>query len=197
MAEKRCVRCGETTPTALGIHLSSEAPTELGDQGFHCARCAAEALAERTGEAFRYLELAPITMTNAVGRRCVFHFQYLTTGPKPCLRAVELEGSEKSGYEVVVAERSDDSSVSLITRLLGKIRRTLARADVEEAPELTVGLRMTSSVIQGVMTYDPKRDGPCVIVDGKEIDWETFGHLLLTYEGFQFRLTFHDLTDEV
>lgn len=197
MAEERCVRCGQSTALSLGIFMTEGDSPLLGGRGFHCGRCAAEVLAERSGEEFRYLEVAPVAMTNAAGRRCVFHFQYITTGPVPCLRAVELDNGLKSGYEAAVAALPGESSVSLIGRLLDKVRRVLARIDVEDDPGLTLGLTMTSSEIRGVLSYDTERGGPRVIVDGRELDWLTFGELLLSHEGFQFHLEFYDLTEEV
>ena len=197
MAEEQCVRCFRGTAVSLGIFLSEGDTPVLGGRGFHCGRCAAEALAELSGEGLHYVEVEPIAMTNAAGRRCLFHFQYLTTGPMPILRAFELHDGIRSGYETAVMAQPDESSASLIGRLLDRIRRLLARIDVEDAPELTLGLAMTSSEIRGVLSHDEERDGPCVVVDGRELDWDTFGQLLLSHEGFQFRLEFHDLTDEI
>lgn len=194
--EDCCVRCGRSAAVSLGIYLSAGDSHVLGGRGFHCGRCAAEALAEFTGAEFQYLEVAPITMTNAAGRRCVFHFQYLTTGPMPCLQAFELENGVRSGYEAAVVAQPGELNASLVGRLLSKLRRLLARNDVEDAPQLTLGLTMTGWEIRGVLSSDQDRDGPCVIVDGRELDWETFGQLLLSYEGFQFRFEFRDLTDE-
>lgn len=196
MAEERCVRCNKSVSTSLGIFLSAHDTTELGGCGFHCGRCAAEAVAEVTGKKFHYVDIEPITLVNAAGRRCLFHFQYLTNGPTPSLQAVEFQDGVAHGYEAAVLAEPGESSVSLIGRLLDKLHRLLARSDVVEAPELTLGLSMTSSEIRGLIAYDEESDGSFAVVDGRRLDWETLGQLLLSHEGFHFRLELRDPTDE-
>jgi hypothetical protein len=34
------------------------------------------------------------------------------------------------------------------------------------------------------------------VIDGKELSWEEFGRMLMTYEGFQFKLAILDRSDE-
>ena len=38
---------------------------------------------------------------------------------------------------------------------------------------------------------------PVVVVDGREFTWEEFGRMLLSFEGWQFRLKIIDRTEEV
>ncbi len=195
--EQDCVRCGRSTPTCLGVRLHAEGTLELGGLGFHCGRCTAEVMAERRGERFTYLEVAPISMEDARGRLRVFQFQYHTTGPLPGLEATEIESGERCGYRVAVTAGPGESNVSLVGRLLEKTRRELARVHLVEDPGLTLGLAMESSVVRGWIAHDIEHEGPCVYVDGRKLDWRTFGELLLSHEGFQFRLEFHDPTAEV
>jgi hypothetical protein len=38
---------------------------------------------------------------------------------------------------------------------------------------------------------------PLIVIDGKEITWEDFGRMLMTYEGFNFKLEIFDRSDEM
>ncbi len=187
-----CVVCGAHTPRLLGIFITEEGKQQLGGLGFHCGRCAAKVMADQRGEELHYLEIAPIAMHNAQGRRCVFHFQYMTTGPVPGLRACEIEGY---GYEAAVVERPGESYSALFERLLEKLRALLARSDLKDAPRTSTGLAMTGSEIHGRLEYDVDTHGPCVVVDGRKLDWMVLGDLLMSHEGFDFRLEF-DLGSE-
>ena len=38
---------------------------------------------------------------------------------------------------------------------------------------------------------------PLLAVDGKEITWQEMGRMLMTFEGFQFKLDIRDKSEEV
>jgi hypothetical protein len=35
------------------------------------------------------------------------------------------------------------------------------------------------------------------VIDGKKIKWDEFGRMLMTYEGFNFKLEIFDKSDEI
>ena len=37
---------------------------------------------------------------------------------------------------------------------------------------------------------------PLVVIDGREISWEQFGRMLMTFEGWQFKLQIFDRSEE-
>jgi hypothetical protein len=37
---------------------------------------------------------------------------------------------------------------------------------------------------------------PLVVIDGREISWEQFGRMLMTFEGWQFKLQILDRSEE-
>ena len=161
MGESVCRRCGVSPPGSRGVHLSEEGSTRLGGLGFHCHRCAGEVIAERRGEPFSWLEVAPILVEDARGTPHVFHFEYHTTGPLPTLWAVELLGGEPEGHRIAVCSEPGETGVSLVGRLLGKIRRELRRTHVEDDPRVTLGMAIRESVLRGRIDFDPDRGGPC------------------------------------
>jgi hypothetical protein len=44
-----------------------------------------------------------------------------------------------------------------------------------------------------------RRDGrvPLLVIDGCEISWEQFGRMLMSYEGWQFKLDIRDRSEEI
>jgi hypothetical protein len=46
---------------------------------------------------------------------------------------------------------------------------------------------------------DATEDGrvPLLVIDGREVSWEDFGQMLMTFEGWQFRLEIGDRSDEL
>ena len=48
----------------------------------------------------------------------------------------------------------------------------------------------THRVVQGMVESDRDHDGrvPLLIIDGREITWDEFGLMLMSFEGWQFKL---------
>ena len=36
-----------------------------------------------------------------------------------------------------------------------------------------------------------------LVIDGREVSWEEFGRMLMTFEGWQFRMEIRDRSEEV
>jgi hypothetical protein len=87
--------------------------------------------------------------------------------------------------------------MELLARLVAKMRRGLAASHLEEGAH---GLQISD---QGVVRariesdFESETDMPVVVIDGRNISWDEFGHMLATYTGFQFKLELHDLSDEI
>ena len=58
---------------------------------------------------------------------------------------------------------------------------------------------MADLLVRGRIAWDSEEDGrvPIVVVDGREISWEQFGRMLMTFEGWQFKLEIRDKSEEV
>lgn len=56
-----------------------------------------------------------------------------------------------------------------------------------------------AGVVRGKIDCDREHDGRCplLIIDGREIDGDEFGRMLMSYEGWQFRLQIADKSDEL
>jgi hypothetical protein len=38
---------------------------------------------------------------------------------------------------------------------------------------------------------------PLLVIDGRDVSWEEFGRMLMTFEGWQFRMEIGDPSEEV
>jgi len=49
------------------------------------------------------------------------------------------------------------------------------------------------------LDYDETTSGriPLVVIDGQEYTWEQFGRLLMSYEGWQFKMELFDITEDI
>jgi hypothetical protein len=61
------------------------------------------------------------------------------------------------------------------------------------------GVQITDMMVRGRFERDLSLDAymPSVVVDGQEISWEKFGHMISSYEGWQFKLEILDRSDEL
>ena len=53
-------------------------------------------------------------------------------------------------------------------------------------------------VVRGTIKWDEAQGGqvPLAIIDGREIKWDELGRMLMTYEGWQFKLEIRDKSEE-
>jgi hypothetical protein len=54
-------------------------------------------------------------------------------------------------------------------------------------------------VVCGRIEWDDARDGrlPLLVIDGRQIDWDEFGRMLMSFEGSQFKLHIADKSEEL
>ena len=53
--------------------------------------------------------------------------------------------------------------------------------------------------MRGKIEWDDAHDGrvPLLIIDGREITWDELGRMLMSFEGWQFKLTVADKSEEL
>ena len=54
-------------------------------------------------------------------------------------------------------------------------------------------------ILRGTVDSDPDDDErvPLVVIDGREISWDELGRMVAAFEGWQFKLEFRDLSEEI
>jgi hypothetical protein len=188
-----CAGCGETVPSYDIVHYGSF------DSGYRllCTRCFNDEVAKRCGvDGFENIRLEPIGITDCSGETHQFHFQTRLLGGIVSLEAFELRDGSPGGYECQIIGDPEDDLFTLLGRLVQKIRRMLSIKHITE--DERHGLQIADQTVRGRIDgdYSGTERTPVVIVDGREISWAAFGEMLLTFEGWQFKLDIVDNSDE-
>ena len=163
-----------------------------------CGRCFNEVAALRFGlPGFEHVDFEPIRMIDATGAAHEFRFRKRLFGPGIAIDAFELRDGRPAGYRFQVIGEPYDDPLELLGTLVAKMRRALAHIHLdhsENGPH--VSDRLT---LRGTVESDPDEDhrAPQVVVDGIEISWDELGRMVSTFEGWQFKLEFRDLSEEI
>lgn len=130
------------------------------------------------------------------GQAHLFHFRTRLFGPGVALDAFEVRDGESAGYQFQVIGEPEDDSLKLRARLIERIRRALSIKHVKVGD---LGLQIADRVVRGRIEWDEAQDGrvPLVTVYGREITWDEFGRMLMSFEGWQFKLEMRDKSDEL
>ena len=118
--------------------------------------------------------------------------------PGVALDAIELDGEESAGYRFQAIGEPEGDLLVLLARLIEKIRRALS---VKHITRDDAGVRHIAGhgIVRGRIEWSEFSDDgvPCVVVDGRAVDWNDFGRMLMVYEGSHFRLHIQDQSEEV
>lgn len=190
----RCDGCGRPTPGYDTISYGSP------DQGYRtlCSRCFNAEVAKLGGlEDFEHVQFEPVVLTDVKGEAHEFHFRTRLFGTGVSLDAFELRDGHPAGYQFRVIGDPEDDLLALLGRLVGKMRRALAVKYLEDG-EFGLNIAESQTRVQGLIEWDEACQGraPLLVIDGREITWEEFGRLLMSFEGWQFKLEIHDLSEE-
>ena len=85
--------------------------------------------------------------------------------------------------------------VALMAKLIEKMRRSLSMSYLSDDAD---GLHIADRTACGRIDCDLEQPlrMPLVVIDGREISWEQFGRMLMTFEGWQFKLQIFDRSEE-
>lgn len=190
----RCDGCGQSTPGYDTVHYGS---IERGYRQL-CSRCFNTEIAKAAGlEGFEHANFEPVGLTDSRGELHEFHFRTHLLGPSVSVDAFELRDGEPAGYYFQIIEDPEDDLLVLLGRLIEKMRRALS---VQHLKDGDYRLQIADDgVVRGRIESDRAQDGhlPLLVIDGREVDWDQFGRMLMSYEGWQFRLTLADKSEEL
>lgn len=193
MKEIRCSECGQSTP---GYDIVNCGSVEKGYRRL-CNRCSNSEIAKSDGlDKFEHLNFEPVRLGDCSGQPHDFHFRTRLFGPGVALDAFELHGGFPAGYQFQIIGDPEDDLLALLGRLIDRMRRALS---IKHLKDGELGLQIADRVVRGKIEWDDSEDGqvPLVVIDGREITWEQFGHMLMTFEGFQFKLEIRDQSEEL
>jgi hypothetical protein len=161
-----------------------------------CSRCFNEEVA-RTGQIeLEQVGFQPIDMSDADGVKRRFHFLLLHLGDRVTLEAFEVQDGERGGYEFQILDDAQADLFDLMARLVERMRRALSlRHLVDEGQRCSIA-HMT---VRGRISCDLGSDDrvPLLVIDGREVNWEQFGQMVMTFEGWQFKFEIKDPSEEV
>lgn len=193
MNQDRCEQCAQPTAPYDAIHYGSVA----GGYRLLCTQCfnAEVARLNRVTD-FENVRLEPIRMMDCASNAHQFHFQMRLLGTMLVLDAFEIQDRFRAGYEFRIIGKPEDDVLTLLGRLIEKMRRALAVRDLAINGSQ---FQIRDQTVRGLISSDPAGSGdiPVVVVDGREIGWGDFGRMLAAFEGWQFRLEIRDLADDV
>lgn len=193
--ETPCSSCGEVTPN---YGIANYASNEKGCRQL-CSQCFNAEAAKSDGlDKFEHVRFDPVELADCTGEVHVFHFRTRLFGPGPgiALDAFELRDGHPAGYQFQVIGKPEDDLLALLGRLIDKIRRALSLVHLGDGE---YGLQIADHrVVRGMVGWDAAEDGrvPLLTIDGREITWEELGRMLMTYEGWQFKLEIRDKSEE-
>lgn len=191
--QTRCDGCSQITPDYEIVNYGS---LERGYRQL-CSQCFNALIAELDGiDRFENVKFAPVGLADCAGEIHEFHFRTRLFGPGVSLDAFELRDGSPGGYQFQIIGAPEDDLLVLLGRLIERIRRALS---VKHIVDGALGQQIANHrVVRGLIRWDDAHKGriPCLVVDGREITWEDFGRMLMTYEGWQFKLQLHDKSEE-
>lgn len=189
-----CARCGQPTPTYEIVNLGSIE----GGYKLICLQCLNMELAEAAGlEGFQHAKFEPVGLPDCTGELHEFHFRTNLFGPGIAIDAFELHDGDPAGYQFQIIGDPEDDLLVLFGHLIQKIRRGLSTKHLMDGPH---GLQITDEmIVQGKIECDLNHDDrvPILVIDGREITWDEFGRMLMSFEGWQFKLTVADKGEEL
>jgi len=196
MTESTCEGCGKVLPPFGSVHLGSI------EEGYRhlCLPCYNATVAERCGVNFQHTEFQPVTLTDADGVAHRFDFTLRLLGDRVELGAHEIQENPVEGYEFsAISFDPEGEPLELFRQLFEKMRRALEQKHLRQDDHFGVQIA-ESGIVRGYVTCDLDSDAgsrlPMLVIDGKSISWEQLGQMLMSYEGFAFKLEVYDPTEE-
>jgi hypothetical protein len=195
MAQVQCEGCGKVTPGYDITNFGSDAQVYRR----LCSLCFNAEVAKLSGiDDFDNAQLQPIGITDCVGELHQFYFVTRLLGHMVTLEAFELKEGQRAGYEFQIIGDPEEDLFTLLGRMVGRIRKALSVKHIADHGD-GHGLQIVDMMVRGRIESDLSEDVylPCVVIDGQEISWDEFGHMVSTFEGWQFKLEILDRSDEL
>jgi hypothetical protein len=186
--ETRCEDCDRQIPSHRTIHY--------GDT-ILCDRCMFNRLAREAGLQ-QYPEFEPVILKDFRGHKHEFHFICRLAAPTGIvIYALEIKKGRPEGYQFGIAGAHDADVMELFSQLYARIRKGLGQQHLKR--DRRFGLSIKDMNVRGRIEWDDKTGGelPSLIIDGQDISWREFGRMMMSFEGWHFKLEIFDRTEEI
>jgi len=194
MNKIQCDGCGQLIPGYDIVNYGSI------DRGYRklCSSCFNTEVA-KLGDltSFEHTQFEPVVMADISGDFHEFHFRTRLMGTHVALEAFELFDEHPSGYRFQAIGDPEDDLLALLGKLIEKMRRALSIKHIEDSE---LGLQIADrQIVRGLVEWDDASDGrvPLLLIDGRKVTWEELGRMLMSFEGWQFKLEIRDISEEL
>jgi hypothetical protein len=191
-----CEICGSHVPAYNTVYLSSEEKLTLV-----CLKCYNQRISDSTGFSYEHVEFEPIMIKDTDDVDHKFHFTVRLLGDRVAIDTFEIKDGHPGGYEFSVIGDMEEELFGLFGKLFERIRRALNRKHIYWSETTRNWQIADGDLVRGKMDCDldsPDYERlPLIVIDGKEISWSKFGQMLMTYEGFNFKLEIFDRSEEI
>jgi hypothetical protein len=190
----RCNSCARITPSYDIVNYGS---LESGYRQL-CSQCFNKEVANEFGlTGFENVRFDPVGLVDSAGELHEFHFRTHLFGTGVALNAFELRDGHLSGYQFQIIADPEEDSLAVFGRLTEKMRRALSTKHLTDSEH---GMEIADHrVVRGRIEWDDAHNGrvPLLVIDGREVGWDEFGRMLMSFEGWQFKLSIADKSEEL
>jgi hypothetical protein len=195
--QEKCEFCGEYVPSYSTIYVAPEKEYLCS-----CLTCFNKRMAEYSGTDLDHVDFEPIILKDTEGVEHEFHFTIRHLGDRVSMDSFEIKDGHRGGYEFSLIGDIDKEIFDLFGKLFERMRRGLNRNHLEWDGTTNSWQISKDDVVRARISSDLESDEdyghpPLIVIDGKEIRWDEFGRMLMTYEGFHFKLEIFDSSDEI
>ncbi len=169
-----------------------------------CDRCLNDRVSAHTGWS-RLPDPPPVEVVRAAdGREVRFRYR-LTWAPSGVMsaEAEEVDQAAGDGFRFVVHAEHGAEPDAVLAQLRRIVQHEVGQAYLEprEFDAAVFGTRwaIAGDEVAGRIDWsgDPSLQVPSVVVDGRRLDWDEFGRMVASREGWEFRMRFADSSDSV
>ena len=193
--QEQCEICGTLVAGFNTVYLSSAKKLTCA-----CLKCYNKIISDSTGADYEDVEFEPIIIKDLDGKDHKFHFTVRLLGDRVAMDAFEIKNGHPGGYEFSILGDIEDELFGLFGKLFERLRRALSNKHIYKE-ETTQSWQITNDdVVRGQLHCDLDSSDerlPLIVIDGKEISWNQFGRMLMTYEGFNFKLEIFDRSEDI
>lgn len=192
---RRCEHCKVSLRAHGGLKV---APGPGEPRALVCLACYQEIISEAASPNSDWvtIQLRPFSVEDCQGIEHHFDLGMSSRGKSMFMRALEIRDGRPAGYEFSAAADIDEDPLELLRKLYEHMRRELGRKYLTANADLPqIG---DQNMVRGTIGWDREKgsDVPLLVVDGRNVTWEEMGRMVMTYEGFAFKLEIFDLTKD-
>jgi hypothetical protein len=195
MEDNRCERCGKAS---FGMTILTHCNNE---QETICTDCFNKEMAEFYGVDDFKDYIKTYTAVDSEGVAHTFDINKRIMGTGVFWEAVEVNDGKYNGYQFEVQVDMDGDQHEAVQKLYNKISKGLLKKNIEvKSYDGHKIYSMADDEIVGRIEWDdtePQEHVPVFIIDGKKYSLQELGKIMISHEGFNFKLKLYDLTEDV